>query len=171
MERLDTERLTLIPMTDSARWALLHGQSWLSGVPGSFASGWPAPDLLGLLEHHPAQPDEDGDRAGWEPWLLIHREDAALVGDAGFHAPPDGRGEVEIGYSVAVGYRGRGLATEAVLALVRWALDRGATAVVARSDAGNLASARVLTKAGFYQTGQVGDEIAWRFQPAPKDHA
>lgn len=171
MERLDTERLTLIPVTATIRRALLRGESGLSGVAGRPTSDWPIPDLLGLLAHHLGQPDEDADGSGWEPWLLIHRQDVVVVGDAGFHAPPDGRGEVEIGYSVARGYRGRGLATEAVLALVRWALDRGARAVVARSDAGNLASARVLTKAGFCQTGQVGDEIAWRFQPAPQDHA
>ena len=45
--------------------------------------------------------------------------------------------------------RGLGLATEAVRALTRWALEHGADVVNARTMVGNTASERVLERASF----------------------
>jgi RimJ/RimL family protein N-acetyltransferase len=52
-------------------------------------------------------------------------------------------------YALLPAARGRGLATEAVLALSRWALEHGADAVHARTMVGNAASERVLERASF----------------------
>jgi ribosomal-protein-alanine N-acetyltransferase len=59
-------------------------------------------------------------------------------------------GEVEIGYGIVPTRQGRGYATEAVSTLASLALTMpDVVAVVASTDAGNVASQRVLEKAGF----------------------
>lgn len=61
---------------------------------------------------------------------------------------------VEIGYSIDEAYRRQGCATEAVSALVRWALAQaGVRLVTAQTEPGNLSSQRVLLKNGFVQEG------------------
>ena len=65
--------------------------------------------------------------------------------------------------------RGLGLATEAVRALTRWALEHGADVVNARTMVGNTASERVLERASFRRgplevepDGVVGDPVVLR---------
>ena len=49
-----------------------------------------------------------------------------MVGSVGFHAPPSGEPpHVEIGYHVEPEFRRRGLATEAVRAMLDWAAEQG----------------------------------------------
>lgn len=40
-----------------------------------------------------------GDRGKWGMFQMILRETGEVIGDIGFHGPPDGSGTVEIGYS------------------------------------------------------------------------
>ena len=62
--------------------------------------------------------------------------------------------ETEIGYWAAPGLRGRGVMTEATVALSRWALTGAAfQRVVLRIATGNAASRRVAEKAGFTREG------------------
>lgn len=69
------------------------------------------------------------------------------------------KGCVEIGYGVQPEYEGRGLMTEAVIAMVRWALQQaGVCCVEAETEADNYASQRVLQKAGFIPNGVMGEE-------------
>lgn len=62
-------------------------------------------------------------------------------------------GAVEIGYGTAPARRGRGHATAAVVALLPLLAERGITLVRAESATGNIASGRVLQKAGFVDVG------------------
>ena len=87
---------------------------------------------------------------GWWLYLFLDPERRALVGCGGFRGNPTTQGVVEVGCEIAPAYRGQGLATEAVRALVRYAFTRPCvTAVEAHSLAGRNAQARVLEKAGF----------------------
>jgi RimJ/RimL family protein N-acetyltransferase len=57
---------------------------------------------------------------------------------------------VEIGYAIAEAHQGRGLATEAVRAMAEWGTKgRGLPRVLAIVARDNVASCRVLEKAGF----------------------
>lgn len=65
----------------------------------------------------------------------------SLVGRSGVHA--------DIGYHIAPAFRGRGLASEAVRALIAAAPSFGLTLLSAQCRSDNPASRRVLEKAGF----------------------
>ncbi|MBR5997816.1 MAG: GNAT family N-acetyltransferase [Deltaproteobacteria bacterium] len=106
--------------------------------------------LRGCLEH----PEQ------WEwyaIWMIEHK-DGTHVGELsfkGFNAD----GSVEIGYGILEEYQGCGYATEAVEAVVRWALKQpGVTRVEAETEPNNRASQRVLEKCGFLPSGVIGDE-------------
>ena len=106
--------------------------------------------LQGSLNH----PDQ------WEwyaIWMIEHK-DGTHVGELsfkGFNAD----GSVEIGYGILEEYQGCGYATEAVEAVVRWALKQpGVTRVEAETEPNNRASQRVLEKCGFLPSGVIGDE-------------
>ena len=83
------------------------------------------------------------------PYVLAieHRGDGALIGHVGFSALDD---EVEIGFSIAQAYQGRGLATEALVAASRWALEAfGLERILGITAAANIASKRALARAGY----------------------
>ena len=127
---------------------------------------WPAPHLAGVLRRHAAASEPD---ACFGVWVMIERATGTVVGDIGFHGPPDAAGRVEIGYSVVPVRHGRGYATEAAVALVRWARAQpGVLAVVAGCDPGNAASATVLERAGFVRAGETGGELRWQLETAGK---
>lgn len=101
------------------------------------------------LERQLAELDE-GTRQAW----TIH-VDGALAGDIGFNQVQRGKVQsANIGYMVDAGMRGRGAATAAL----RLVIDEAFTTLhLHRLDAGarvtNLASQRVLEKAGFRRVG------------------
>ena len=84
---------------------------------------------------------------GWILWPVIHREDAVLIGFCGFsdEFPPD----VEIGWRFLPEYSGRGLATRAATAVMRYGFDtfQFARLVSVRHPA-NRRSLRVIEKLG-----------------------
>jgi RimJ/RimL family protein N-acetyltransferase len=87
-----------------------------------------------------------------------------LAGVSGFKGPPRG-GVVEIGYGVVAEFQRRGLATEAVAGLVRWAQAHPGVQMVAAHTLPELtASIRVLEKNGFMQRGAPEEEGAIRFE-------
>jgi RimJ/RimL family protein N-acetyltransferase len=65
---------------------------------------------------------------------------------------------VEVGYGVASTARGRGAATEALRLPVCKAFEAGATEVLAEVAPTNLASTRVVRKAGFEEIGARVDD-------------
>ena len=79
------------------------------------------------------------------------------VGGIGFAMMPDiERVSAEIGYWLAEPFWGRGIATEALVAVTRYAIaTHGFTRVFAVPFATNAASCRVLEKAGFVLEGRL----------------
>ena len=72
-----------------------------------------------------------------------------VVGDIGFHGPPDDRKQLTIGYQVVSAAQGRGIATAACAQLVALAGSAGAERLLAFTDADNRASQQVLRRNGF----------------------
>jgi len=95
------------------------------------------------------------------PWLLralVLRENRVAVGFIGFHAAPDERRIVEIGYEVLPSFRRRGYASEAVTALIAWAAREGVRTVRACVSPENVASLALLIRQGFALVGEQLDE-------------
>jgi RimJ/RimL family protein N-acetyltransferase len=96
-----------------------------------------------------------------EPLLvraIVDGDTNVVVGHAGFHAPPDARGMVEVGYTVLEAHRRRGFATAAVLLLLGEAASRGATVVRASVSPDNDASLAVVRRLGFVEVGRHWDD-------------
>jgi len=168
LQLLDTTHLTLLPHKPRDLLALLNGAAEYqqsSGMP--VAEGIrefllaASPDFLAQLQTATA-PD---------PWnfgfAIVHKIDNVLIGMCGFAGPPDSDRVVEIAYSIAPAYQGKGYATEAAMALVNFAFGSGrATTVCAHTLPKVNASTCVLEKCGFMKTGEITDSennLVWRW--------
>jgi RimJ/RimL family protein N-acetyltransferase len=87
-----------------------------------------------------------GDSPWWTYQLIVAGQ---VVGDIGFHGPPDDQQQLTIGYQVVPAAQRRGIATAAVAQLVALAWSAGARRLRAATAADNSASQRVLRRNGF----------------------
>lgn len=95
------------------------------------------------------------------PWIcgfeIVRNDDQTAIGSCAFRSPPD-NGVVEIAYGIEDAYQRRGFATETAVALTEFALaDKDVRTVCAHTKQDNIASIRVLEKAGFTAKGTVID--------------
>jgi RimJ/RimL family protein N-acetyltransferase len=159
--------ISLRPLTLDDAGALLDGTSGPSAGL-RWHEEYPLAETLDALQlvvaAHRAEGWSGRSLPDW--WMYQIVCDDLVVGDAGFHGPPavDAQPEVEIGYDVVPGIRGRGVATTACRLLLVLAWAQGAAVVRAETDPDNVASQRVLLNAGFTPAGS--DRYAHR-RPVP----
>ena len=85
---------------------------------------------------------------------LFLRESGALVGSSGLHKPVWSIPKFQIGYWIRQSYSGRGLATEAVAEITKYALEElGAMRVEIRASTRNARSWRIPERLGFALDG------------------
>lgn len=95
----------------------------------------------------------------WLPWGVWERATGKLVGDCGLSFD-DGYQEWELSYGFRRDRWGRGYATEAARACVRYGFgERDLERIVADVDPANPRSAHVLSKCGFAQVGDVDGKL------------
>ena len=128
-------------------------------IQTALPSGWPG-DAARTMRRRVRQLEADPTE---QPWLLramvLRGPASKLVGRIGFHAPPDARGALEIGYAVERAYRRRGYATEATRAMLGWATaEHGIRHFVASVGPTNVASLALVSAFGFVQTGSQWDD-------------
>ena len=163
---LETPRLVLTPYSTD-EWVAVavadrRGRAWAADYP---TDGDVLLAQIGLLGRAPAPTEA----APWGPLQVRERATEMAIGGAGFKGPPDDDGCVEVGYGLAPSAQGKGYASEAVRALCERALASGATAVIAETHAGNVASERVLERCGFVVTERTDDMTYWRWEPMAGD--
>jgi len=110
--------------------------------------------MTGMDEaHHP-----------WQTyWLIIIAENNFGAGLAGFKGYPDESGSSEIGYGIDPAYQNKGYMSEAVKALVDWALQHPFCKRVTATTVENLASRRLLEKLGARLLAEDGASTSWEF--------
>ncbi|RKT07731.1 uncharacterized protein YbdZ (MbtH family) [Streptomyces sp. 3211.6] len=149
---LGTERLVLRELTPAQVAGLLDenatSEDWIEGypLPGSknAATGF-------------GRRTADQMRFGFGMYHLVRASDGLVIGEMGFHQPPNG-GAVEVGFGLAESCRGAGYATEALTGLARWAFTQpGVDQVVGRTLTANTPSQGVLTRTGFRHESRDGD--------------
>lgn len=148
-----TERLRIRPFPWDAVEAIEAGRRL-----GGWADDYPdAGDVViaGMLSGAgPSRPDPGKDV--WGHHQVIERSSDLVVGGIGFFGRPED-GVVEMGYGIVPSRQGKGYATEAVMGLLSaaWSYPDLQT-VVADTEGANIASQRVLEKAGFALEAQEG---------------
>jgi ribosomal-protein-alanine N-acetyltransferase len=154
--------LTLVPCSLELAEALAEQSAAAEKLLGAAVpAGWPDEELAGLLQLYLGWLRAGEDVAGYGPWVVIAREERAVVGSAGFVGRPKD-GELELGYGIVEGYRNRGYATEAAAALVEWGVAQpGVERVIARCDRDNHPSTRVLEKIGMAPVQTAGVTVRW----------
>jgi RimJ/RimL family protein N-acetyltransferase len=87
-------------------------------------------------------------KRGYGMFALASRDTGAIIGFCGL-VHPGGQSEAELKYALSRAYWGKGLATEAAAAMLSFAASaQGIERVIATVDPDNIASQRVLLKAG-----------------------
>lgn len=110
---------------------------------------------------------------GFGMHLIVRLADGLVVGDVGFHAPPDERGALEIGYGLAASARGRGYASRAVRLLCARALAHPAVStIIAETTDDNPASIAVLERCAFLPIRSIPPKRSYRLvQPSASSAA
>jgi RimJ/RimL family protein N-acetyltransferase len=144
-----TDRLVLRPFVaaDLDDLAPLHADESFWWYP--LRRGMSRDDTAAFLERVIGRYETDG--FGVE--AALDRESGALLGWAGLAVPhflPEILPAVEVGWRLAPVARGRGLATEAGAAALRWGFTEGGLdRVVSIYEPANVASGRVMERLGF----------------------
>jgi RimJ/RimL family protein N-acetyltransferase len=144
--RIDSERLCLRQLEAEEARALLQGKA---DPERPWAAGYPMQGTLIAVEAFVRAIDNGASPGPYGVYQLVRSSDQLVIGDIGFHGPPDKAGSVTVGYGLAPGARGQGYATEALRAVVRWALRQPEVArVEADTTHANLPSQRVMERVG-----------------------
>ncbi|MEV7276682.1 GNAT family N-acetyltransferase [Streptomyces sp. NPDC093111] len=151
MKIIETERLVLHPLSfgDAQRIVDVRpavGERWAAEYPGVGDIASARAFLAGVAER--------GDPAVYRPYAIRVRAEDVVIGGIGFHRPPGPDGVVTVGYGLVPAFRGQGFATEALEALIARAREAGATAVRGDANLENVASQRVMERAGMAYEGE-----------------
>jgi [ribosomal protein S5]-alanine N-acetyltransferase len=158
---ISSERLDLPSLSGEQMEALLAGDvEAVARATGALYSPEWLGDNAGHLARRARQLRADPAIRRWLVRPIVLREgDRAVIGTINFHGPPDGRGMLEVGYSLLPEFRGRGYAIEAVRALFAWAKRDPVVRVFRASvSPGNDRSLHLIDKLGFVQIGDQMDE-------------
>jgi RimJ/RimL family protein N-acetyltransferase len=144
--RIESARLCLRQLEAAEARALLQGKA---DPERPWAAGYPLQGTLIAVEAFVRAVDNGASPGPYGVYQLVRSGDGLVIGDIGFHGPPDGDGAVTVGYGLAPGARGQGYATEALRAVLDWALEQPEVArVEADTTHANLPSQRVMERAG-----------------------
>jgi RimJ/RimL family protein N-acetyltransferase len=167
-ETIETSRLVLEPLRieHAEPMALVLGDPRLH----DFIGGAPAsvPQLRSRYARMLAGPSDPAE--SWCNWVIRLRENDQLTGTVQATITPDADGlRAEIAYVIGTAWQGRGIATEATIALVDWLTRQPIHAVIAHIHPDHRASAAVATAAGLTPTAELHDgEIRWRREIAER---
>jgi RimJ/RimL family protein N-acetyltransferase len=162
---ISTARLELVPFSVRAMRATLEAD--LGAAADELDAEVPADLRERLGDLFAMRVDQLSADPASRPWLARamlmndpHTGRHRMVGSVGFHGPPAGTPlSVEIGYHVEPDVRRRGLATEAVRAMLDWAAGQGIHRFRASVAPTNAASLATIARFGFRQVGVQWDEI------------
>lgn len=148
---LTTERLVLRRFTPADLEPLLgvFGDPEVMRYVGAERRPLDRPAVAALMARAEAQ----WQRQGFGLLAIVERETGRLIGEGGLQPLEQGP-DIETGYTLARAAWGRGYATEAARAILRWGFaGLGLHRVVAVADPANAASLRVLDRVGMTRLG------------------
>ncbi|MFY0516697.1 GNAT family N-acetyltransferase [Lysinibacillus sp. UGB7] len=97
-------------------------------------------------------------------WLIVSKDNNSSVGGIMIKGLPNDKGEVIIGYYTYPSYQGNGYMTETIDTMKSWLLSQpDVTYVIADTEKDNIASHKVLEKAGAELFKETEELYFWRF--------
>jgi [ribosomal protein S5]-alanine N-acetyltransferase len=168
---IETERLKLVPLNHSQVMLYKHEPERLADelkvryIPSQQDPAvqkdldeaivfW----LAGTLNHP--------DKFEWYTnWVIILKQVNVSVGGIGFAGFPDHDGKSMVGYGLDLQYHGKGIATEALKAIIQWGfMEHSLKKIIADTPIKNIPSQRVLVKNQFSETGKNDSMIYWTLE-------
>lgn len=146
MQQFTSERLSLEQITPELASRILDRNELPTD---NWHAEYPFPDELGPLKRL-AQSEVPA--SAFTMYMIRENRSGLAIGGLGFFGPPDEQGCVEFGYGLVPSARGKGFATEVVCAALLFAGANGAVRAKADTTPDNVASQRVLEKAGLQLT-------------------
>lgn len=156
---MQTPRLSLRPLgLDEAR-ALLEG---VESPDAPWSEGYPHEGSLVAAAIIVRSAELGVDVGPFGQYLIVRREDGRVIGDIGFPAPPDEDGTVIADFGLAPPARGQGYATEALRALLAWAVEQPRVQRVhVLVHSVNEAGRRVLERAGMRRVAETASGFVY----------
>jgi [ribosomal protein S5]-alanine N-acetyltransferase len=164
---LKSPRLELVSMSPAFLEPLFDGRrDEAAAILGAeLPDDWPDRHDEGFLRLRLGQMRRDPESQQWlVRAIVLPGAQARMIGHAGFHGAPGVNGPrkpgaLELGYAVFPPFRGRGYATETVVALIEWAqAEHNIRRFIASVSPTNGPSLAIVKKLGFVQTGEQWDE-------------
>lgn len=156
--------------TPNVRVVHLNGRTFKSLLKGDLAAVnavspvpvtayFAGPDWREVWQMRSRQVDEDPASAVWVTGVIWDEQRQLAVGRAGYHAPPDASGMVEIGYAIDPAQRRCGYARAALEALLQRAANEPQVRTVRVTISPyNVASYHLASQYGFVEVGEQWDE-------------
>ena len=164
---VETDRIKIVPLTYPQLVKYLKADNKLEAELGLEQTGRiVSEDVKDMVENFTLPKMKAGNRHNYlfyTFWIVIDKPSNTIVAELGFKGSPDRDGAIEIGYGTMPDHRGKGYMTEAVGAMINWALGREEVkSVLAETDEKNLASIRIVQKNGFVQFDKRREMLWWR---------
>jgi RimJ/RimL family protein N-acetyltransferase len=167
--QIETERLRLDPLTvgDADAMVEMLGDPALYDVIGGDP---PTLDALRARYARLAVGHSDDGHETWLNWIVRLRDGGRAVGTVQATVVDDGR-HADVAWVIGRPWQGRGIASEAAIALVAWLAQSGVERISAHVQHGHVASESVAARAGLLATGrtEAGEQV-WELTtsaPAP----
>ena len=156
-----TTRLELTPLAvdDAEEMAVVLGDERMY----EFTGGAPLPvrQLRERYRRLVTGSSADGSER-WFNWIVRLAAERVAVGVVQATVAGDGS-SADVAWEVGVPWQGRGIASEAAVAIVEWLADQGVGDIRGCVHPDHHASARVAANAGFTPTEEIVDgEVVWR---------
>ncbi len=166
IDKLQTERLTLIPFTTQICKNLIHHDfSDLYTIGLKKGKGWPDDDVLETLPKILTNLALVEAPTGFESWMIIKNDTLEIIGDLGFKGFNYEKGNIDIGYGIIKEERGNGYAEEATKTLIKWAFTEDIVKeITARCLIDNTGSIKLLKKLNFNIIKNDNEMIHWSLQ-------
>ncbi|KOS62828.1 GNAT family N-acetyltransferase [Lysinibacillus agricola] len=167
MIELSTKRLRLIPLNAKYLELLINEEKTLEiELSVSSKETFLDEELRQALKFRLSKVLEDEENYIWYTnWVIVSKEKNSIVGGIMLKGQPNEQGEVVIGYYTFPQYQGKGYMTEAVRMMKDWLLRQcNVKYVIADADKNNIASHKVLQKAGATLYSESEELYFWRFE-------
>lgn len=164
MNRIETERIHLIPLTPEELESLLDDPQKLANSLGIPIVERIVDENVRRAIHKKLDARDELTTEEWlwkTYWMIVIKESNIGAGMIGFKGLPDPTGSVEVGYGIHSTFQNKGIVTEALKTLLVWAFSHPNCDCVTATTVVNPASEKVLKKSGFLEVAKSEQFSNW----------